>query len=446
MAGNGRELVIDTPRVFAPLLVPSRYKGAWGGRGSGKSHFFAPLLIEQCLLEKSTRAVCIREVQKTLKESSKRLIEDKLLAMGLGEADGFKVFNEVIETPGDGIITFQGMNDQNAESIKSLEGFRIAWTEEAQTLYARSLSLLRPTIRAPGSELWFSWNPRRKTDPVDEMLRGEELPTDAIVVKANWRDNPLFPPELEQERLDCQRLTPDQYDHIWEGGYATVVSGAYYSSVLTDARAEGRIGRVAADPLLPIKLFIDIGGTGARADAFSMWAAQIVGREIRILNYYEAVGQPLEAHVAWMRQSKYTADRVQIYLPHDGATHDKVFSVSYESSLRSIGYDVTVIPNQGRGAASARIESARRVFPACWFNESTTSPGIDALGWYHQKIDESRNIGLGPEHDWSSHGADAFGLMAIVAEQTFNHDSRFVEPKGWRERLHTMNRASSQAA
>ena len=152
----GRELILETPRVFVPLLEPSRYKGAWGGRGSGKSHFFADLLIEHAQYEKGMRSVCIREVQKTLKESSKRLIEDKLTAMDLGEADGFKVFNEVIETPGDGIISFQGMQDHNAESIKSLEGYGRAWVEEAQTLSARSMTLLKPTIRAEGSELWFS--------------------------------------------------------------------------------------------------------------------------------------------------------------------------------------------------------------------------------------------------------------------------------------------------
>ena len=157
---------IKTARVFKPLLKPSRYKGAFGGRGSGKSHFFAEKLIEDALCQKSLRGVCIREVQKTLKESSKRLIEDKLSDFRLGEVDGFKVFNEVIQTPGDGVITFQGMQDHNAESIKSLEGFNRAWVEEAQTLSARSLSLLRPTIRAEDSELWFSWNPRRKTDPV----------------------------------------------------------------------------------------------------------------------------------------------------------------------------------------------------------------------------------------------------------------------------------------
>ena len=101
-------------------------------------------------------------------------------------------------------------------------------------------------------------------------------------------------------------------------------------------------------------------------------------------------------------------------MPHDGATHDRVYDVSYESSLRAAGYTVTVIKNQGKGAAKARIEEARRLFPSCWFNEATTAPGIDALGWYHEKYDEKRNIGLGPEHDWASHGADAFGLMCVA--------------------------------
>ena len=441
-----RNLVINTAKVFEPLLQPARYKGAWGGRGSGKSHNFAEMMIEQCLLERGTRAVCIREVQRTLKESSKRLIEDKLQDFRLGEADGFRVFNEVIEAPGDGIIVFQGMQDHNAESIKSLEGFRIAWTEEAQTLAARSLSLLRPTIRAPGSELWFSWNARRKTDPVDALLRGDDLPTGAVVVTANWRDNPLFPAVLEQERLDCLRLDPDQYPHIWEGEYATVLVGAYYAKALAAAKADGRICRVAADPLLPIRLIADIGGTGARADAFVFWAVQFVGREVRVLNYYEAQGQDVGTHAAWLRKEGYTPGVAQVVLPHDGETHDRVFNVSYESAFRGMGYAVDVVPNQGRGAASARIEAGRRVFPSCWFNEAKTSGGIDALGWYHEKRDEARGIGLGPEHDWSSHGSDAFGLVAICAEQFFSHDQRRPDSPGWRAKLAARNRASSQAA
>ena len=401
--------------MFAPLLDPARYKGAHGGRGSGKSHFFADQIIEDSLADKGMRSVCIREVQKSLKESAKRLIEDKLGEHQLGAADGFKVFREVIETPGDGLISFQGMQDHTAESIKSLEGYKRAWCEEAQSLSARSLSLLRPTIRAEGSEIWFSWNPRRKTDPVDAMLRGPSLPTGAVVVEANWSHNPWFPSVLEQERLDCLRDNADQYAHIWQGDYATVLAGAYYARALAEARAQGRIGRVAADPLMTTRAIFDIGGTGKKADAVAIWIAQFVGREIRVLNYYEAIGQPLAVHIAWMRANGY--DKALVILPHDGETQDKVYDVSYASALREAGFEVVVIPNQGAGAAMMRVESARRLFPSVWFNEATTTAGLDALGWYHEKRDEARNIGLGPDHDWSSHGADAYGLMCVAYEE-----------------------------
>lgn len=418
-------LNIPTARVFKPLLDPARYKAAYGGRGSGKSHFFADLLIEDCLRERGMRAVCIREVQKSLKESAKRLIEDKLAEHRIGAADGFKVFREVVETPGDGIIVFQGMQDHTAESIKSLEGYKRAWCEEAQSLSARSLSLLRPTIRAEGSEIWFSWNPRRKTDPVDAMLRGDAPPTGAVVVRANWSDNPWFPAVLDQERLDCLRQNPDQYAHIWEGDYASVLAGAYFARDIAQARQDGRIGRVSADPLMTTRAYWDIGGTGAKADACAIWIAQFIGKEIRVLDYYEAVGQPLSAHVQWLRERGY--GKALCILPHDGKTQDKVYSVSYESALRESGFEVDVIPNQGAGAAAMRIEAARRRFPSIWFNEATTQAGLDALGWYHERRDEARNIGLGPDHDWSSHGADAFGLMCVAYEEPVKKDDAKVE-------------------
>ncbi|OGT56294.1 MAG: terminase [Gammaproteobacteria bacterium RIFCSPHIGHO2_12_FULL_63_22] len=412
-------LRIKTAEVFEPLLAPAPYKGAWGGRGSGKSHFFGGKLIEDSLAEPGDfgaglRSVCIREVQKDLAQSSKALIEAKLSDFRLGERDGFKVFRDVIQTPGDGLMIFKGMNDYTAESVKSLEGFKRAWWEEAQTATAHSLGLLKPTImRLDFAELWFSWNARRKTDPVDKMLRGPEKPTGAVVVEANWRDNPFRNAQLDQERLDCLRMQPDQYGHIWEGEYITLAEGAYFAKQLATAKAEGRIGFVAADPLLTLRIHCDIGGTGAKSDAFTMWANQFVGVEVRTLDYYEAVGQPIEAHAHWLRSRGYTPDRATIVLPHDGSTNDKVHAVSYESAFRAMGYKVKVIPNMGAGAASKRVEAVRRLFPSIRFNADTTEAGRDALGWYHEKKDEARGIGLGPEHDWASHGADAYGLMAI---------------------------------
>lgn len=432
------EINFKTARVFAPLLEPARYKGAWGGRGSGKSHFFGELSIEDALrfpgdFGEGMRMVCIREVQKDLAQSSKALIEKKLREFKLSEADGFKVFKDCISTPGDGLYIFKGMNDYTADSIKSLEGFHRSWWEEAHTGTKTSINMLTPTIRAPGSELWFSWNPRFKTDPVDVFLRGPEIPTGAVVVKANWRDNPWLTPELIQERLDCERMQPDQYAHIWEGEYVSVVSGAYYAKAITKAREERRIGRVGPDELLTYKAFCDIGGTGQRADAFTIWVAQFVGRELRVLKYYEAVGQPASAHMQWLRENGYTGSNTTIWLPHDGDKQDAVFDVSYRKAFEAAGYAVEVVPNQGKGAAMARIKSAQRVWPSVYMDEEGCAGGLEALGWYHEKRDEVRNIGLGPDHDWSSHGADSYGLMCVVFESVGQSDPR-VAPIKYRSR------------
>jgi phage terminase large subunit len=292
-------LTIDTAKVFEPLVQPARYKGVYGGRGSGKSHFMAGAVVEHCLLNPGSRIVCIREVQKTLAQSAKLLIENKIQEFGVGSA--FRVLYDRIETPGGGLIIFQGMVDATAESIKSLEGYNIAWVEEAQTLSKRSLALLRPTIRTENSELWFSFNPRRRTDAVDEFLRGEK-PDNAIVVQANWRDNPWFPSVLEDERqLDLSRY-PDRYHHVWEGDYAKAFEGAYFARELAEARKQGRIGAVARDHSLSVRLYWDIGGAGAKADACAIWVSQFVGQEIRILDYIEGQGQVQRATGAWLRE------------------------------------------------------------------------------------------------------------------------------------------------
>ena len=211
-----RPLKIDVPAVFAPLLGPSRYKAIYGGRGSGKSHFFADQLVDDSLCNPGLRTVCVREYQVSLEQSVKRLIEDKISEYGVQSQ--FRVLNTHIETPGNGIIIFQGMQAHTAQSIKSLEGYHRAWVEEAQNFSQRSLDLLRPTIREENSEIWFSWNPSSKNDPVDDLFRPEP-PPDAVVVKANYYDNPFFPDVLRKEMEWDKRRDPDKYAHVWLGGY-----------------------------------------------------------------------------------------------------------------------------------------------------------------------------------------------------------------------------------
>ena len=211
-------LRIETPEWALPLLNPARYKAAYGGRGSGKSHTFAELLIEAHIMDQTSRSVCVREVQKSLAQSVKRLLELKIEQMNAGAY--FEVQEAVIKSKrGDGLIIFQGMQNHTADSIKSLEGYDRAWVEEAQSLSQRSLDLLRPTIRKPGSELWFTWNPSQATDPVDALLRGEKPPPDATVLEVNFDNNPWFPDVLRQEMEYDRSRDPDKYAHVWKGGY-----------------------------------------------------------------------------------------------------------------------------------------------------------------------------------------------------------------------------------
>lgn len=239
-------LQIKTPRVFAPLLKAARYKGAHGGRGSGKSHFFAEMLVERCIMQK-TDAVCVREVQKSLDQSVKKLLESKIETLNAGAY--FEVQDKKIFTKNGGLIIFQGMQNHTADSIKSLEGFDIAWVEEAQSLSQRSLDLLRPTLRKEQSELWFSWNPNLDTDPVDVLLRGDTPPPDAVIVQANYRDNPWLPSVLSKELEYDQQRDPDKFAHIWLGQYQRNSEARVFRNWRIEEfeRPEGTIFRLGAD-------------------------------------------------------------------------------------------------------------------------------------------------------------------------------------------------------
>ena len=405
-------LTIPTAEVFLPLLEPARDKVAYGGRGSGKSHFFAGLAVEDALAEpgdhggEGLRMVCIREVQQDLAQSAKLLVEGKIAEHNLTEADGFKVYKDCIELPGDGLMIFKGMNQYSADSIKSLEGYKRAWWEEAHTAHQRSIELLRPTLRASGSQLWWSYNPRLDTDPIDVMFKGQETPSDAIVVRANWQDNPWWTKELERERLDTLRMRPEQYAHIWDGDYVKAVEGAYYAQVLAKARNEGRIGVVSEDSLLAKRAYWDIGVS----DATAIWITQQLGDKLRFIDHYEAVGQDLSAHLAWLRANGH--ESAECVLPHDGAKRDAVTAIRFEDHIRNAGFNVRTVENQGKGAAIKRVEAARNKFNRFWFDEDKCAKGLKALGWYHEKQNQG-GYGVGPEHDWASHSADAFGLAAV---------------------------------
>ena len=245
-------------------MRPSRYKGAHGGRGSGKSHFFAELLLEEHIRNPAQASVCVREIQLSLQQSVKRLLENKIQDMNAGYY--FECHDKIIKSKhGPGLIIFQGMQNHTADSIKSLEGFDRAWVEEAQSMSQLSLDLLRPTIRKPGSELWFGWNPRNETDPVDMLLRGDNPPPDAVVVKVNYMDNPWFPDVLKDEMIYDRGRDPEKYAHVWLGEYlqnseAKVFHNWKIEEFVAPSSATLRFGAdwgFAVDPTVLVRCYID---------------------------------------------------------------------------------------------------------------------------------------------------------------------------------------------
>ena len=410
---------MTTARVELPeKLIPvfdgeADIRCAYGGRGSGKTRNFAKMTAVRCYMwdmaGREGIILCGRQFMNSLADSSLEEIKAAIQSEPW-LLPHFEIGEKYIKTKSGRIsYAFTGL-DRNIDSVKSKARILLGWVDEAEPVTDTAWAKLIPTLREEDSELWVTWNPERKNSATHKRFRESTDPR-VKAAEINWKDNPRFPAKLERDRQRDLAERPDQYSHIWEGDFVTVVEGAYYARSLVEARKEKRIGNVAKDPLMQLRAFWDIGVR----DATSIWIGQFVGREIRVLDYYEAVGQPLAAHLTWLRSNNYGS--ALCVLPHDGSHEDQVTATRFEDHIRSAGFDVSTIPNQGKGAALKRVEAGRRLFPSIWFNEPKVGPGLDALGWYHEKRDDERNIGLGPEHDWSSHAADAFGLMCVAYEE-----------------------------
>jgi phage terminase large subunit len=404
------------PKLIPVFLGAADYRGAFGGRGSAKTRSFAKMTAvrgyQWSQAGEEGLIVGGREFMNSLDESSMAEIKAAILSEPW-LADHYDIGERYIRTRDRRIeYDFIGLR-HNLDSIKSKARIKLLWVDEAEPVTETAWEKAIPSVREEDAEIWVTWNPERKASATHKRFR-ESAPPRSKIVELNWRDNPWFPGILERVRQDDLEKRPESYDHIWEGAFKTYFVGAYFTRELVEAKGKGRIGNVSADPLMTYRAFWDIGGAGAKADSTAIWIAQFIGTNIHVLDYYEAQGQPLATHVNWLRANGY--GNALCVLPHDGAHTEKVFDASYEGSLRQAGFEVKVVPNQGRGAAMARVESIRRQFPRIWFNDATTTAGRDALAAYHEKRDEERNIGLGPNHDWSSHGADAFGLMCVAYE------------------------------
>lgn len=333
---------IQKPDWAMPLLPDARYKGVKGGRGSGKSHFFAELLVKEMVEHPNLQAVCIREIQKSLKFSAKKLIEAKIEALKVSHLFEMTL-TEIRRKGGKGIIIFQGMQDHTADSIKSLEGFSRAWVEEAQNLSARSLSLLRPTIREEGSQIWFSWNPDQPTDPIDAFLCGEDgTPDGAIVIHANYDQNPLLPNTLRDEMLADRARDIDYYNHVWLGGYNVKSEAQVFSGKWTIDEFEA--GADWDGPYLGADF-------GFAADPTTLVKCWLYDRKLWIEYESWAVGLELDHTAAkWMRD---VPDCDRYVIRADSARPE---SISY---LRRHGMPKITSVEKGKGSVEDGIAHLR---------------------------------------------------------------------------------------
>lgn len=410
------QLEIATPRWAVPLLQPARYKAAYGGRGSGKSHFFGEYIIEEHILNPDDSTVCVREIQKSLDQSVKRLLEGKIEKLNAGWY--FEVLDARIRSKqGKGIITFQGMQNHTADSIKSLEGYKRAWVEEAQTLSQYSLDLLRPTIRTPGSEMLFSWNPRFKTDPVDVFFR-KQRPENAIVVSVNWHDNPWFPEELRREMQDDFARDPDKAEHIWNGAYGAT-QGAILARWVNQAIREGRatpdveFDRDGA----PIEVSCDLGFR----DTASFWYWQRTLGGFRVLAYDGDTGLDADDWIPRIRNKiiELGAGRKlgRIWLPHDARA--KTFQSKHttiERFAQAFGADKCAVVPQSK--KMDQISAARAIVPRCEFNSELCESGMDGLiAWEYAYNEDLGVFSREPLHNWASHPADAFCYGAQMMQE-----------------------------
>jgi len=414
------------PTEIPPKLIPvfegqADIRFGVGGRGGGKSWAFTKQLATRGAIYDSLGMsgvmLCIREFMNSLDDSSLQDLKNAIL----GDpwlSSVYDVGERYIKTRSGRIKFIFAGTSVNLSSIKSKSKILICFAEEAEYIQGDAWEKLIPTIREEGSELWLIYNAETDRAWVHKNVRLIwESGADPLIKGAfiNWDSNPWFTTKMNRDRLRALENDPDNYDHIWEGAFKTVFKGSYYTRDLTKARVDGRITEVPHDPLMTYRAYWDIGGTGAKADACTIWIAQFVGQKINALDYYEAVGQPLATHVNWLRTNGY--ENALCILPHDGVKHDAVYTVTYESALTDAGFKVEVVPNQGTGAANMRIEATRRIFNKVWFNDKPTEQGRKTLAAYRENWNEDRGVGLGPLHDWASNGADSFGLMAVHYEE-----------------------------
>lgn len=421
------QLAIDLPSKATQTLVPQltsagkrvRSRVLHGGRDGAKSWSVARMLLARGVA-KPERILCTREIQKSIAESVHQLLKDQVQALGLESF--YEVQQHYIRGANGTQIAFHGLSGQTATSIKSFEGTTICWVEEAQTISKRSWDLLEPTIRAPGSEIWVTFNPDMDTDETYKRYV-VNTPDDALVTQINWNDNPWRSAVLDAAREKMQREAPDDYAHIYGGSCRPAVEGAIYFKEVAALRATGRLCNVPYDPMLKVHVVCDLGYN----DYMSMLLVQRLASEIRVIRYIEDRQRTVPSYSQELRGLEMNFGTV--WVPHDGraktlASASNPLGASVQEQFEKLGWKVEVVENV---EVDQGIRKTREVFPRVHIDKTNASDLLSRLGRYRRRVNSEGQAST-PVHDDESHGSDGFRYMALVADQLSNEETVIVDP------------------
>ncbi|XXJ19862.1 PBSX family phage terminase large subunit [Desulfovibrio caledoniensis] len=401
-----RQVKLQIPSKFQGLFRPYRYKVFHGGRGGAKSRSFARALIFKAA-EKPLRVLCAREIQKSIKDSVKRLLDDEIGRMGMRHL--FVSTESEIRGVNGSLFIFSGLR-LNPEQIKSFEGVDICWIEEAEAVSERSWRILKPTLRKDGSEIWLSFNPESIMGVIYQEFIANDPPFRSLVVQVNYCDNPWFPDVLREEMEACRAKDEDEYRHVWLGEPVLMSKGSYYGKLLDKAKAAGRVTRVPYDPALLVHTSWDLGVHDSTAIWFFQYHRAGPAGERRYIDYYESSGEGLPHYAQVLQQKGYNYG--QHIGPHDIKVREWGGSGSsrWDTALK-LGIRFDICPNI---PVADGIEAARNAIHASWFDSEHCERGLKALWAYQREWDEINSCFKNkPLHDWSSNGADSFRYSAV---------------------------------
>lgn len=397
----GREVEAKFPPKLEPLFAPQRYKVLHGGRGGAKSWGIARALLIKGV-QQPLRVLCAREVQKSIQDSVYQLLRDQITNLSLDQF--YQCTLSEIRGANGTLFIFAGLK-HNIDSIRSKEGIDIVWVEEAQVVSKSSWDALIPTIRKEESEIWISFNPELEEDETYKRFV-RFPPSNAWVCQIGWRDNPWFPEVLRLEKDDLKARDEDAYLNVWEGHCRQALEGAIYAKELRAATENGRITRVPYDPIKPVDVFCDLG----RRDHTSLWFAQRVGMEYRVLKSYQNRQLIWNHYLQFIQGAGYVIGT--IWLPHDARSKRLETQRSIYEITIAAGFRAMIVPEM---SVELGINAARTIFANTWFDAEGCADGLQALRHYHYEVDQDTGLWSkvpfhGPESDY----ADAYRYFGVA--------------------------------